>query len=78
MYKCECGNTCLLSCIHRLLCGMVVGTVSASTAGFAVGKTGLDRKADHVVAINRRPINGPGATGVALVEFSQSAMLLFF
>jgi hypothetical protein len=66
-----------LSSIRKLLCGLVVCTVSASTAGCAVGKTGSDLKADHVAAINRMPINGPRGTEVALVKFHPSAMPFF-
>jgi hypothetical protein len=75
--KCECCNARLLGSIHKLLCGLAVGTVSASRAGFAVGKTGSGLKADHVAAINRRPINGPRGTEVALVKFIPSAMSFF-
>ena len=51
--------------------------MSASTAGFAVGKTGSDLEADHVAAINRRPINGPRGTEVALDKFILSALSFF-
>ena len=64
--------------INKLPCGLVVGAVAASTGGFAVGETGWDLKADHVAAINRRPINGPRGTEVALVNFIPSAMTFFF
>ena len=43
-----------------------------------VGKAGSDLKADHVAAINRRPINGPRGTEVALVKFIPTAMPFFF